>query len=346
MNAAPALRQLSIWAFGVALIGLGLSGCLNVFVDDPGKVVLFENRDAVRQQTRATPSNKTLGNITLGAAESRVHIVRSGDTVYQISRRYDTSIRSIIDANNLRAPYVLKNGERLTLPPPRFHTVRDGETIYGISRRYNLAMNQLVRSNGIKPPYHIGVGQRLKLSDARAQTPLVAKPPLARIIRTPITSTGKGDKPKQEKPAPKRMAKHDSQSVKPSPRAGKLFLLPVRGKVISRFGPKRKGLHNDGINITAPNGAAVRAAENGVVVYSGNELLGYGNMVLLRHADGYMTAYGHNGTILVQKGQRVRRGQVISRVGSSGNVSVPQLHFEIRKGKTAVNPAKFIKGLS
>ena len=288
MNAAPALRQLSIWAFGVALIGLGLSGCLNVFVDDPGKVVLFENRDAVRQQTRATPSNKTLGNITLGAAESRVHIVRSGDTVYQISRRYDTSIRSIIDANNLRAPYVLKNGERLTLPPPRFHTVRDGETIYGISRRYNLAMNQLVRSNGIKPPYHIGVGQRLKLSDARAQTPLVAKPPLARIIRTPITSTGKGDKPKQEKPA----------------------------------------------------------AENGVVVYSGNELLGYGNMVLLRHADGYMTAYGHNGTILVQKGQRVRRGQVISRVGSSGNVSVPQLHFEIRKGKTAVNPAKFIKGLS
>lgn len=328
-------------AFGVTFIGLGLSGCLNVFVDDPGKIVLYDNRNSVRQQTPAATSNKTPG-----ADKSRVHIVRSGDTVYQISRRYDASIRSIIDINNLRPPYVLKNGARLTLPPPRFHTVRDGDTIYGISRQYNLAMNKLVRSNGIKPPYQIGVGQKLKLYATRAQTSLLVKSQSARVTRAPVTSTGSVRASNRVKTDLKRSTKLNSRTVKPRPRAGKLFLLPVRGRVISRFGPKRKGLHNDGINITAPSGAAVRAAENGVVVYSGNELLGYGNMVLLRHADGYMTAYGHNEAILVQKGQQVRRGQVISRVGSTGNVSVPQLHFEIRKGKTAVNPAKFIKGLS
>lgn len=332
-------RRWMLGALYIAFIGMGLPGCLNVFIDEPGKVVLYESRDSGRQEKPVAESNKTPR-----ADISRAHIVQSGDTVYQISRRYDASIRSIIDANNLRPPYVLKSGARLTLPPPRFHTVRNGDTIYGISRQYNLAMNELVRSNDIAPPYHIVVGQKLKLYATRTQTPPVVQARSAPIVRTPVVAQSTNTVAPGRNEA--RQKQSNKQTAKPPPRASKLFLLPVRGKVISGFGPKRKGLHNDGINISAPSGAAVRAAENGVVVYSGNELLGYGNMVLLRHADGYMTAYGHNEAILVQKGQQVRRGQVISRVGSSGNVSVPQLHFEIRKGKTAVNPAKFIKGLS
>jgi murein DD-endopeptidase MepM/ murein hydrolase activator NlpD len=325
--------------FALLVAMVGLSGCLNVFIDNPGKVVLYEGLDS---NHRERPSIKSVKKSSVN--QSRVHIVRSGDTVYQISRRYDAPIRAIIETNRLRPPYVLKSGVRLTLPPPQFHTVRQGDTIYGVSRRYNLAMNELVRSNNIAPPYQIIVGEKLKLYAMRGKIPPAARKQTARKNSTPAVAAANISPPQSARVVSKRPALRPNRTT--PPRAGKLFLLPVRGKVISRFGPKQKGLHNDGINITAPSGASVRAAENGIVVYSGNELLGYGNMVLLRHADGYMTAYGHNGEILVRKGQRVRRGQVISKVGSTGNVSVPQLHFEIRKGKTAVNPAKFIKGLS
>lgn len=114
--------------------------------------------------------------------------------------------------------------------------------------------------------------------------------------------------------------------------------MPVRGRVISGYGPKPGGLHNDGINIAAARGSAVRAAENGVVVYAGNELRGYGNLLLVRHADGWMTAYAHNDTLRVGRGDKVAKGQVIATVGSSGNVAEPQLHFEIRRGSQAVDP--------
>ena len=116
----------------------------------------------------------------------------------------------------------------------------------------------------------------------------------------------------------------------------------MRGPVISAFGAKGKGLHNDGINIRADRGSPVRAAEHGVVAYAGNELRGFGNLLLVRHAGGWITAYAHNDTLLVARGDRVRRGQVIARVGSSGSVTEPQLHFELRKGKRAVDPRKYL----
>jgi murein DD-endopeptidase MepM/ murein hydrolase activator NlpD len=116
----------------------------------------------------------------------------------------------------------------------------------------------------------------------------------------------------------------------------------VRGRILSTFGPKADGLHNDGINIAARAGAPVIAAENGVVVYAGNELRGFGNLLLVRHADGWITAYAHLDKMLVKKGQKVTRGQAIGTVGTSGGVSQPQLHFEIRRGTQAVDPAKFL----
>ncbi|MCW8861524.1 MAG: M23 family metallopeptidase, partial [Rhodospirillales bacterium] len=117
---------------------------------------------------------------------------------------------------------------------------------------------------------------------------------------------------------------------------------PVQGRVISGFGPKAKGLHNDGINIAAPRGTPVRAAEEGVVAYAGNELRGFGNLLLVRHADGWVTAYAHSEKLLVERGDKVSKGQVIARVGSSGTVSSPQLHFELRKGKQAVDPTRYL----
>ena len=121
------------------------------------------------------------------------------------------------------------------------------------------------------------------------------------------------------------------------------FIWPVEGKVVSKFGTTADGLRNDGINIAAPAGAPVRAAADGIVAYAGNQLRGFGNLVLIRHASGLITAYAHNQSLLVKKGDKVSRGQVIARVGSSGNVSKPQLHFEVRKNEEPVDPMKYLR---
>ena len=152
---------------------------------------------------------------------------------------------------------------------------------------------------------------------------------------TPPTQTAQIEPPPAPKPAP---AGDPLPALKPdSP-----FIWPVDGKVVSRFGPAKDNQRNDGINIAAPVGAPVKASAPGVVAYAGNELRGFGNMVLLRHADGWVTAYAHNSSLLVRKGDKVGQGQTIARVGSSGNVDTPQLHFELRKGTKAVDPLKVL----
>ena len=128
----------------------------------------------------------------------------------------------------------------------------------------------------------------------------------------------------------------------PLPPTRNTFLWPTEGRVISRFGTKPGGTHNDGINIAVPVGTAVRAAQNGVVAYAGNELRGYGNLVLIRHDGGWMTAYAHNDSLLVGKGDVVERGQVISRSGKSGRVSRPQAHFEIRRDGEPQDPLRLL----
>lgn len=120
------------------------------------------------------------------------------------------------------------------------------------------------------------------------------------------------------------------------------FYWPLRGRVISTFGAKGSGKQNDGMNITAPKGTAVRSAANGLVVYSGKDLGGLGNLVLIRHSGGYHTAYAHVDNPLVQTGDKVKAGEAIANVGKTGNVTTPQLHFEIRQGKKAVNPSKYL----
>ena len=141
------------------------------------------------------------------------------------------------------------------------------------------------------------------------------------------------------------MAKASSKAkavLAPPAITGKGFLWPVKGKVLSSYGGKSAGLQNDGINISAPRGAPVRAAENGVVAYSGNELRGFGNLLLLKHTGGWITAYAHNDTLLVKRGDKIKKGQTIAKVGSSGSVQNPQLHFELRKGKKAIDPIKYL----
>ena len=120
------------------------------------------------------------------------------------------------------------------------------------------------------------------------------------------------------------------------------FRWPVNGRVITAFGPKPSGAQNDGINVAVPEGTPIKAAEDGVVAYAGNELKTYGNLVLVRHSNGYVTAYAHASEIMVKRDDPVKRGQIIAKAGQTGNVAAPQLHFEIRKGSTPVDPAPFL----
>lgn len=159
---------------------------------------------------------------------------------------------------------------------------------------------------------------------------------------TPKLQSGKAqeDKPQPEKPQQEAAAPagDDAKGDEPAPQGGGQFLWPVKGKVLSGWGPKPDGSHNDGLNIAAAKGTTVVASDGGTVAYAGNELKGFGNLLLIRHANGWMTAYAHLDKLNVERGAKVRRGQAIGTVGQSGSVDAPQLHFEIRKGSQAVDP--------
>ena len=245
-------------------------------------------------------------------------VIVKGDTLYSLSKRYDVSLRDLIDANNLKPPYILSIGQKIVIPGVDTHTVMKGETAYSISRLYSVDLTSLLKTNHIGTPYTLYVGQKLELPPKvygpgeNVQTAAVTNPRVKAVIGTP------------------------------PPRSGRGFAWPVRGKIVSRFGTKPDGRHNDGINIAVAKGAPVRAADNGVVVYAGSELKGYGKLILIRHAGGWVTAYAHNDQLLVDRGQKVTAGQVIARAGSTGSVSDPQLHFEIRRGADAVDPTQFL----
>lgn len=259
--------------------------------------------------------------------------VQKGDTLYSIARKYDIPLRELIETNHLKPPYNLYVGQGLRLPNARYHVVQKGDTVYNISKRYNLDMNSLSKANNLDEPYGLYIGQRLVLPGsvvASGYTPPPAPQKATSSSWTPWKSSAPSSTPA-------------SSYAPPPKKRSSTFAWPLRGKVISNYGSIGKGRNNDGINIAAPLGAEVKAADAGSVAYAGNELKGFGNLILIRHNDGWVTAYAHNDRILVKKGQKVRKGEKISTVGITGGVSSPQLHFEIRAGKKAVNPNSYLK---
>lgn len=243
-----------------------------------------------------------------------------GDTLFSLSRTHDVPLRALIDANHVGPPYEIQAGQKLLIPAAQYHAVRRGDTVYSISRTYGVDTTSLARLNQLRAPYTIAVGQRLQIPAQRA---IPQKSQVA--VRTVPSPAGT---PSSSAPV----------TLPDPPRRSGGFSWPVEGKIISRFGPKENGLHNDGINILVPANTPVKAAQSGVVAYSGNEMKGYGNLLLLRHADGWMTAYAHNSKLLVKRGDTVTKGQIIARAGQTGNVTRPQVHFELRRGSKAVDP--------
>lgn len=277
-------------------------------------------------------------NLWSGNAPSSVTVSR-GDTLYSISRRYDIPLREIIEVNNLRPPYSLNVGQVLRLPSAKYHVVSRGDTLYNISKRYNVDINSLSRANGLQAPYSLAVGQRLQVPDSIVGGASYAKS-AASYNRTSSSKTAVSGWNKSSSSS--RTASADAYTPPPSYRKSK-FQWPVKGPVLSSYGTIGKGRTNDGINIKAARGEAVKAADKGTIAYAGNELKGFGNLILIKHDDGWVTAYAHNDKVLVKKGQKVSRGEKISTVGTTGGVSSPQLHFEIRQGKKAVNPKSYLQ---
>lgn len=266
--------------------------------------------------------------------------VKAGDTLNGVSRLFNVSVSEMAKMNNLPSPYIINRGQVLRLPSPQPKLEEDFAS--------NVAPPSF--QSDLEAGEQTSVPVKVGSIEAEALPPPSnneGAKPLTPVSVTSGTAFPPQPAPTQTPPATIQKTATIQPSLQPTvmpkvpPRTGR-FMRPVDGKVISGFGPKDGGLHNDGINIKAVKGTPVRAAENGVVAYTGNEMAGYGNLVLIRHADRWMTAYAHMEKTLVKKGDVVKAGQSIGTVGSSGQVDSPQLHFEVRKGTQAVDPAKHL----
>lgn len=292
------------------------------------------------------------------AAGAGAVMVREGETVWSIAQRYRLAQRDIIDLNRLKPPYHLADGQRLRLPPPMEHRVGARDTLSGLAQMYGVQTSRLAQINKLSAPYRLQQGQVLRIPStvkrqqerqiaaASAQKTVNAAPPQPQSA-TPKTVIQK-ETPKpvvvSKPPAPAKVRQaHIPPAVTTVSKVSRQgFIWPVKGKIISSYGPKAGHLHNDGINIAAPRGTAVAAAADGTVAYVGDALAGYGNLILIRHDSGMVTAYAHLDRVTVSKGGRVRQGQAIGTVGSTGTVANAQLHFEIRKGIETLDPKKYL----
>ena len=273
--------------------------------------------------------------------------VTAGDTLWRISKRYRLSLRDIIDLNGIKPPYALALGQRLRLPPPVDYRVRSGDTLTGIANMFGVGVSKLVKVNGLHAPYKIGLGQKLSIpsSVVRKHKKVVLKKitPQKKVLQKDASRKIASLKspPRVSPLARKEMRKVKRVTTLSTP-TRKDFVWPVRGSVVSAYGPKKGGLYNDGINIAAPRGTPVSASSSGVVAYVGNDLKNYGNLVLIRHDGGIMTAYAHLASVRIKKGMTVRKGQTIGSVGATGAVSASQIHFEIRKGSGTRDPMQYL----
>lgn len=277
----------------------------------------------------------------LASLEPKSHTIRSKETVYSLSRKYDVPIRSIIEANDLKPPYLLQKGQVLKIPRSQVHTVKKGDTLYSIARTYGVDFSALARQNKIKEPWTLSVGQHLYLPATLAKGTYAASADNMaekQLVINDVSPSGA----KETKPT-KTVAKAKPVALPAAPKRSGKFAWPVQGSIVSNFGVSGNGRRNDGINIAAKKGTPIKAAENGVIAYAGNELKGFGNLVLIKHDGGWVTAYAHADNVSVKKGMTVKKGQSIGTVGSTGNVKTPQLHFEVRKGTKAANPMNYLK---
>jgi murein DD-endopeptidase MepM/ murein hydrolase activator NlpD len=296
--------------------------------------------------------------------------VASGETVEIIARKYGVPASAIMETNGFRDGATLRPGQRVVIPryvsanaahetarapqvaaAPRVsvseHIVAPGESMMGIARKHGITITALAKANNIQPYGKISIGQHLTIPGGHpaAERPVAAVAPQVTKPQTvPAERVASGPAQNARIATPETHTTTESLPAQTAEAAGSLpnFRWPVKGRIITAFGAKSNGGQNDGINLAVPEGTPIKAADDGVVAYAGNELKGYGNLVLIRHANGYVSAYANASELLVKRGDTIKRGQVIAHAGQTGNVTSPQLHFEIRKGSTPVDPTKYL----
>jgi murein DD-endopeptidase MepM/ murein hydrolase activator NlpD len=291
-----------------------------------------------------------------------------GETVDQIARKYGVPASAILQTNGISDASMVKPGQRLVIPryiapsapqaaaapvqaTENVHVVAAGESLIAIARQSGVTLIALAKANNIEPNAKVSVGDRLVIPGGHqaaarpiqytTPAPQIAQPrviPIDNVASVPAQNARIATQSPASEKTDDVVAAAEPAGAIPS------FRWPVRGRIIAAFGPKNGGGQNDGINLAVPEGTPVKAADDGVVAYAGNELKGYGNLVLIRHANGFVSAYAHASELLVKRGDTIKRGQVIAHAGQTGSVTSPQLHFEIRKGSTPVDPAQYLSG--
>ena len=288
------------------------------------------------------------------------HESREGETLYSISRAYDMKVSDVIALNNLKFPYPIYPGDKIKIVKDKNKKsepneagiasdkkidnkkseknsqlaleskTKDGKNTFKPSEEKAKELSEKKGSKEIEKygfkPSEVRALEIEKKNDSSRTAQNIINPTKNEIVETKLSIN---------KPI-------DKDSIKKIANKTNRFSWPVRGEVISKFGPKSAGLYNDGINIKAPDGQTVSASEDGIVAYVGSELKGYGNLVIVKHSGGWISAYAHLKNSAVASGQKINKGQKIGNVGNSGKVKFPQLYFGLRKGRDAVNPENYL----
>ena len=300
---------------------------------------------AATQTASAKPQAVRGSAVGWTAAGGSPVVVGEGETLDTLSGRYGVPAAALLAANGLSSGSEVKSGMRIVVPVyhaaanaesekarKRAEDVADAGTAKSIKAKEKDKQKDVAKAD--KPGKEADKSASKDAGGAVAYAE-PAKPAQSKDAMIDKAPTGNLESGASESKVPLTGAKADAAGVEPE------FRWPARGRIIQGF----KAGGNDGINISVPAGTSVRAAESGVVVYSGDGLKGYGNLVLIKHPNGFVTAYGNNGELDVKRGDQVKRGQVIAKSGDTGNVNAPQLHFELRKGSTPVDPTNYLAGL-
>lgn len=325
---------------GVVLLVMAVGGCAST-----GSTRI--TGDSARAAGYGGPTTTTLADLAVGKippvqpvaatapaaqrASPARYKVRPGDTLSGVAERNKVGLSVLARANGLQPTSQVRTGQVLAVPPPATSVpdnsttvaLRRGETLSDLAARHRLSLGDVLAANPGLKASSVRAGQRVRIPGD------VAMPAAPSMSAEEVALV------------------KDASTAKPPSLTGDGFIWPVRGgRLVSAFGAKPDGTRNDGLDIGAAAGTPVLASENGIVVYAGDRVAGYGQLLLLRHAGGFTTAYAHNQALLVKVGDRVRRGQRIASVGSTGGVRAPQLHFELRAGRNAIDPRKYLEGTS
>jgi murein DD-endopeptidase MepM/ murein hydrolase activator NlpD len=265
------------------------------------------------------------------------YTVVAGDTLRSIGNRTGAGSETLARANGLTAPFIIRPGQTLTVPAGRYHNVGEGETGIAIARAYGISWQEIIAANALEPPYSLRIGHRLLLPGDALETRASAFKLDIEDILTGGEPAAVAEAPTATpQPAPTRPLPPGVAVTEPARFSGS-FAWPADGRVANRFGPLGEGQINQGIDIAVAQGALVTAAADGVVAFVGNDVANYGGLILIRHGEGWITAYGRATAASVTRGQSVKRGQSIGKAGSG---AAPLLFFQMRKGGKPVDPVK------